>query len=106
IKETVYEMHSLAWAERWWKDLRYAARSLRRNPGFASVVVVLLALGIGSATAIFTVADRALLRALPVENPDELRLLNWRGEFIGGSTRGWRESFSYPAFRELREDRP
>ncbi len=106
LKETVYEMHPLAHAERWWKDLRYAARSLRRNPGFATVAILLLALGIGSATAIFTIADRALLRALPVENPGELRLLNWHGAFIGGATRGWQESFSYPAFLELSDAHP
>lgn len=107
VKETVYEMHPLAHVERCWKDLRYAARSLRRNPGFASVAVLLLGLGIGSATAIFTIADRALLRALPVEKPGELRLLNWQGEFIGGSSQGgFHETFSYPAFLELEQAKP
>jgi predicted permease len=106
IKEVVYEMHPLAVAERWWKDLRYAVRSLRRNPGFAGVAILSLALGIGAATAIFTIADRALLRALPVEKPGELRLLNWQGEFIGGSSQGYYESFSYPAFLELVAARP
>lgn len=107
IKETVYEMHPLAAAERWWKDLRYAARSLRRNPGFVFVAVMSLALGIGAATAIFSIADRALLRALPVEEPSQLVLLNWRGEFIGGSTQdGYNETFSYPAFNELKEAQP
>jgi len=106
VKETVYEMHPLAAVERWWKDLRYAARSLGRNPGFAGVAILSLAFCIGAATPIFTIADRALLRVLPVEKPQELRLLNWQGEFIGGSSQGYYESFSYPAFLELAEARP
>lgn len=96
-------MSSLASAEHWLKDLRYAVRSLTRNPGFAGVAVLLLALGIGAATAIFTIADQALLRLLPVTEPGELKLLKWDGQFIGGSTRGWEDNFSYPLFRELEE---
>jgi predicted permease len=103
LKEIVYEMNPLAAVENWLKDMRYAARSVARNPGFAIVAVLSLALGIGAATAIFTIADQALLRLLPVKDPARLRLLKWEGEFIGGSTRGWKDAFSYPMFRELEE---
>ncbi len=106
LKETVYEMHPLATLEGWLKDLRYAARSLARNPSFVVVAVLSLALGIGAATAIFTIADQALLRLLPVKDPSRLKLLQWDGQFIGGSTNGWKESFSYPMFRELEAAKP
>jgi predicted permease len=106
LRETVYEMGPFAHADRWLADLRYALRSLRHNPGFASVAILSLALGIGAATAIFTIADQALLRLLPVKDPQRLKLLTWDGTFIGGSTRGWKDAFSYPLFRELEAERP
>jgi putative ABC transport system permease protein len=53
-------------------DLRYAARSLAGNPGFAVVSILTLALGIGASTAIFSVVDAVLLRALPYPNPDKI----------------------------------
>ena len=52
------------------QDLRYAVRSLARAPGFALVVVLTLALGIGANTAIFTLMDQVLLRGLPVADPE------------------------------------
>ena len=54
------------------QDLRYAFRTLRRNPAFTAVVVLTLALGIGSNTAIFTLIDAVILRHIPVRYPEEL----------------------------------
>jgi predicted permease len=56
----------------WIRDLRYAARGLRRNPGFATVAILTLMLGVGVNTAIFSIVDTVLFRALPYRDADRL----------------------------------
>ncbi len=53
-----------------WQELRLAARALRLAPAFAATAVVTLALGIGAATAVFSVVSAGLLRQVPYANPD------------------------------------
>lgn len=60
------------------QDIRYGWRTLRSNLLFTSMAVVSLALGIGANTAIYSVMDAVMLRALPVKNAGELAILNWR----------------------------
>jgi putative ABC transport system permease protein len=80
-----------------WRDVRYAARTLRKSPAFAAVVVLTLALGIGANTAIFSAVNAVMLRAIPVERPDELVSLT--AVYPDGS-----EPFSYAAYRRIAED--
>src|SRR5262249_41470120 len=65
------------------QDVRYALRSLAKNPGFAAVAILTLALGIGANTAIFSVIDADLLRPLPF--PDSARLVQMQTSFPDGA---------------------
>ena len=76
IREEIYEMNSLGLLETIWQDLRYGARLLRRNPTFAIVALVTLALGTGANTAVFQLIDAVRLRALPVASPEQLVEVN------------------------------
>jgi len=67
------------------QDLRLALRLFSKNPVFAAIVIVTLALGSGANTAIFTLLDQVMLRALPVERPDRLVVLHAPGPFSGWS---------------------
>ncbi len=71
------------------QDFRYALRQLLRNPGFAFIATLSLALGIGANTAIFGLIDHVMLKLLPVRNPSELAVI--RGQF------------SFPRYEDIRD---
>ncbi|HEV2804574.1 MAG TPA: ABC transporter permease [Chthoniobacterales bacterium] len=80
-------------------DLAYGLRGLGRNPGFAGVVVLTLALGIGANTAIFSVVHGVLMRPLPYKVPERLVILNQAAPKIGQDSFG----FSVPDFNDFRD---
>jgi predicted permease len=98
-------MSITAWAEDLLKDLRYAARQFIRNPVFTAVAVASLAIGIGANTAIFSVLNAAMLKSLPVRDPQGLVMLtdpNQTG-VSSGMNSGERGMLTYAEFAQLRD---
>jgi len=72
LKQVRNEMNSFVSFETLWQDLRFALRTLRRNPGVTTAVILTLTLGIGANAALFSVVYAALLKPLPYREPDRL----------------------------------
>src|SRR5918994_23719 len=105
IREEIYTMNSIGFLETLWQDLRYGARLLRRNPTFAAVAILTLALGTGANTAIFQLVDAVRLRTLPVDRPDELadvRIVNTRDGRTGSFMGRW-PRLTYPLYLKIKE---
>ena len=77
-----------------WHDLRYGMRQMRRNPGFAAVAVLSLALGIGANALVFSVVNALVLRPLPVEHPEQLAFLE---------NKHYGPAQSFPNYKDLRD---
>jgi len=112
MQEETREVWSFVWLEQLWQDVHYAIRTLARSPGFAAIVIITLALGIGANTAIFSFIDGILLRSLPVQDPQQLVVFRWSAhahpKLKGHSGYGDCQnlagdcSFSIPFFKDLR----
>jgi predicted permease len=91
------------------RDVRYGMRGLWRNPGFTVVALLTLALAIGANSTVFSLLSQALIRALPVHDPEQLVVLSFAGgapghtQSEGGNTPGHHHEFSYPMYRDLRD---
>ncbi|HET8826767.1 MAG TPA: ABC transporter permease [Terriglobales bacterium] len=74
-REREWRSQSVPWIEDLWRDLRFALRALRKEPGFVTIAVVVIAVGIGLNAAVFSVIDAVLLKPLPYPDPHQLVLL-------------------------------
>src|SRR5947207_2134900 len=118
VKEETREVWSFVCVEQLLQDIQFGLRMLRKSPGFAAVAILTLGLGISANTAIFSLIDAVMLRALPVDNPSELVLLRWSARnapnihgyhtsgdcpmnVMPGAANPYGCSFSEPMFREI-----
>jgi len=76
IREKLWQQNTVAAIDHLWRDLAYAARTLKRTPGFTTIAVLVMALGIGANVALFTVVRHVLLNPLPFSNPNQLIALD------------------------------
>ena len=95
IKEEVREARAGYFVETFVRDLRFGFRSLRKTPAFSIVALLTIALGIGANTAIFSVVNAVLLRALPYHNSERLV------DLFSTDPNGTRDSLSIPELTEL-----
>jgi len=104
VREEIYRMNSLGILESLWQDLRYAARLLRLNPGFAAAAILSLALGVGANTALFQLLNAVRLRTLPVKNPQELAhvMIDHRDGATGNFVSRYPE-LTFPVWERIRD---
>lgn len=101
IREQLWTQNTILTMDNVGRDLKHAARTLTRSPGFALTAVLTLALGLGANTAVFSLINSLLLRPLPVPHAEELALLHWTWTHDPGP----RYDFSAPMFRALEKRR-
>ena len=94
VREDTRAVWVRAWLEQLGQDIRYALRTMRRNPAFATTVILTLALSIGANTAIFSLFQAIMLRSLPIHAADELYFV---AHGAGGTP-----SSNYPYFERVR----
>jgi putative ABC transport system permease protein len=105
VREEIYQMNTLKFVDAAWRDLRYGARLLRLNPGFAIVAILSLALGVGANTAIFQLLDAVRIRTLPVVDPEQLVDVRITNAAHGrtGNFQSRVPFLTYPLWEQLRD---
>jgi predicted permease len=105
LSEEARRMSALDWLDTIERDVRFAARSMRRAPGFTAVITLSLALGIGINASIYSLIDAVLDRRLPVRNPNQLVIV---GDPVRVFSRGHGTPdgmlFSYPLYVDVRDN--
>src|SRR6266478_6384899 len=104
VREEVRDIWLTRWLRDFVYDLRFSARSFRRSPSFTATALLSLALGIGATTALYSLIDQVVLRALPVDHPERLVLIDWIG-FQNAETLGTANLMSYPICRDLQQQK-
>jgi len=116
-RESHREARSFSWLEELQRDCAYAVRTLRKSPGFTLAAILILGVGIGANTAVFSQVNAVFFKTLPVHHPHDLRTLSWtsperafaRGMFQGPS---WQArlaagetipTFSYSVYLRMRD---
>jgi len=104
VKEICREMWSFASLETFWRDLRYGARALAKNPGFTVVAVLAIALGIGVNTGIFSVLNGVALRLLPIPRAEQIVSVDqiFHGK-LSRNVHGEPGLFSYSEYKNYRD---
>ena len=103
VKEYCRDSRGTRWLEDFSQDIRFALRMLRKNPGFAAVALLTLALGTGATTVMFTVVDGVLLKPLPY--PEAHELVTVRGHTETWNTKIFGEqNVAYPDFLDCKRD--
>ncbi len=103
VKEYCRDARGTRWLEDLSQDIRFALRMLRKNPGFAAVALLTLALGTGATTVMFTVVDGVLLKPLPYPEPHELVTVRGHSETWNTKIFG-EQNVAYPDFLDCKRD--
>src|SRR6202034_104366 len=106
FKEACRDMWTFASLENLWQDLRFAIRTFRKEPGFTAMAILSLGLGIGANSAVFTLANDLLLKAIPVHDPRHLVSLGKaEGGGVLGGLSGSLDIFPYQLYKQIENRR-
>jgi len=104
VKESCRDARGTRWLEDFFQDARYALRTLRQKPGFATVALLTLGLGTAATTVMFTVIDGVLFKPLPYAHPERLVNIWEHTDWSTASGNTW--AFTYPNFLDCQAAAP